>query len=88
MDMEAIINQAVLAKDWVTLAVAVVVLVVPIVLKALGKDVPVVDAVVGWVRGVLAARAKKPVVPPTSGKEGVEAVVPVVEKPKPVEDLK
>lgn len=89
MDLEAIINQSVVAKDWVTLGVAVVVLVVPIVLKALGKNVPVVDTVISWVRGVLAARAKQPVAPPPpSGKDGVEAVVPVVEKPKPVEDLK
>lgn len=88
MDIEAIINSAVVSHDWVTLAVAVVVLVVPIVLKAMGKNVPVVDAVIGWVRSVLAARAKKPTPPPAAGKEGVEAVVPVVEKPKPVEDLK
>lgn len=90
-DILEVIDAAAQSKDWLVLGIASVVLVVPIVLKALGKRVPLVDAAAEFVVGILKAR-KKPLPEPKPGEpSGIAAVVPVkdaVEKPKPAEELK
>ena len=87
-----IIDTAAQTQDWVVLAVASVALIVPIVLKALGKKVPLVDAGVNLVVGILKGMKRKapPALPPDA-KDGVAAVVPVKdvsEQPKPMDTLK
>lgn len=85
-----VLNSAAQSKDWLVLAVAAVCVIVPVVLKALGKHVPLVDAAVEFVTGILKARKPKAPPPPPAGQaEGVAAIVPVeAEKPKPIDTLK
>lgn len=80
-DLVTLINEAAVNHQWVLLGVAVVCLVVPIVLKALGKSVPIVDQAIAIVLKV-ARGFSKPKVLPAPGKEGVEAVVKVEEEKK------
>lgn len=91
-DILTIIDTAAQTQDWVILAIASVVLIVPIVLKALGKKVPLVDAGVNLVVGILKGMKRKapPALSPDA-KDGVAAVVPVKdvsEQPKPMDTLK
>lgn len=91
-DILTIIDTAAQSQDWVILAIASVVLIVPIVLKALGKKVPLVDAGVSLVVGILKGMKRKAPPPlPEGEKDGVAAVVPVKdvsEQPKPMDTLK
>lgn len=82
VDIVSLINDAVAAKNWPLLAVAVLMLVVPIVLHLIGKDVPVVTSVLTKIAEFLKARpAAKPVAPVDEPK-GVLAVVKVEEEKK------
>ncbi len=88
-DLLSIIDNAAQSQDWLILAVSSVLLVVPIVLKALGKKVPLVDGVIEFAIGVLKSRKpKEPPAPKPGEATGVNAVVPVTDPPKPVEELK
>ena len=83
--MEELINQAVASKDWVTLALGVVLLAVPLVLKALGKDVPWLDPIIAGAKKLLASKAKPEVIPPPAEgeKTGLAAVVDIHERKGP-----
>ena len=89
-DILAIIDAAAQSQDWLILAIASVLLIVPIVLKALGKKVPLVDGIVELAVSVLKSRKPKAPPPVPAGElEGVAKVVPIESaKPKPVEELK
>jgi hypothetical protein len=88
-DLLAVIDAAAQSQDWLILAIASVLLIVPIVLKALGKKIPLVDGIVELAVSVLKARKKAPPPVPAGELEGVAKVVPIEgEKPKPVEELK
>ena len=83
-DLLEIVDAAAQSQDWVILAIAAVLIIVPIVLKALGKKVPLVDAALSLAVGVLkSVKRKQP--PPPEVEGGVGAVVPVAELPKPPE---
>ncbi len=77
--MDELINQAVASKDYVMLAVAVLLLAVPAGLKLAGKNVRGLDAGIELVKKILLTRAKiVPVVPPAEGeKTGIAAVVEI-----------
>lgn len=87
-----IIDAAAQTQDWVVLVIASLVLVVPLVLKGMGKKVPLVDAAVALVTGVLKGMKRKAPPPlPEGEKDGVAGVVPVKdvsEQPKPMDTLK
>lgn len=83
MDLQSIINEAAQNRDWLMLAAASLALVVPVVLKALGKSVPVVDQLLGLLLKVVSAFRKPPQAPPpVDGKEGIAAVVPIKDEKK------
>jgi hypothetical protein len=83
--MEELINQAVANKDWLAVGLASVLLIVPVVLKALGKDVPWLDPVLAGLKKLLTAKVKAEVVPPPAEgeKTGIAAVVPIKPEEKP-----
>ena len=56
----ALINDAVSNQQWILLALAIVLLIVPIVLRALGKQIPIVDQLVPVITGFLKGLLKKP----------------------------
>lgn len=82
MDLQALINEAAQNKDWIILIAASIALFVPIVLKAFGKSIPVVDQALDLAIKALLSFRKKPEAPPAKGKEGIEAVLPVEKKDK------
>lgn len=79
IDVVALINEAVAAKNWPLLAVAVAMIVVPVVLHLIGKDVPIVSSVLTKIAQFLKARptAPKPSEPPAEAPKGVESVVTI-----------
>lgn len=84
MDLNQIINDAAQGHDWLVLAIAAVLLIVPVVMKALGKKVPIVDTILDLGLKVLPLLKKKPVEPPAdpSQPQGIAKVVEVVKDPK------
>ncbi len=84
VDVVAMINEAVAAKNWPLLVVAVLMILVPIVLHLVGKDVPVVSVVLMKIAEFL--KARKPVVEepvkPEDAPKGLGSVVKVEEAPK------
>lgn len=81
-----LINDSVMNHQWVILAIASVLLIVPLVLKALGKSVPIVDQIITIVASILRSFAKKPAPPPAQlpeNQEGVAKVVPIREDKGP-----
>ena len=87
----ALLNDAAAQKDWVVLAILGAAVIVPVVLKALGKHVPLVDTVIEWVVAILKARKKALPPTPEGEVEGVAKVLPikdVSEQPKPMDELK
>jgi hypothetical protein len=81
MDLNSIVSLALDHKDYILLAVALVAMVVPVVLKALGKDVPIIDslleAVVGLVEKLRASKNAAPPPADPSKPDGIAAVVPI-----------
>jgi hypothetical protein len=77
--VEELINQAVAQKDWIMLGAASLLLVVPVVLKALGKNVPMLDFAIDLGRKLLLSRAK--IVPvekkPEDEPKGIAAIVDI-----------
>lgn len=85
-DVLILINDAAASGNWLVLALAVVLLAVPIVLKALKKPVPIVDQLVPVLVGLLKRLKKDP--PPEQkpeAQEGIAAVVPIESARKPEE---
>jgi hypothetical protein len=83
MDLQSIINEAAQSRDWLMLAAASLALIVPVVLKALGKSVPIVDQLLGLLLKVVSAFRKPPQAPPPAdGKAGIAAVVPIKDEKK------
>lgn len=84
MDLTQIINDAAQGHDWLVLAIACVLLIVPVVMKALGKKVPIVDTILDLGLKVLPLLKKKPVEPPAdpSQPRGIAKVIEVVKDPK------
>ena len=80
--MEELINAAVANKDWVTLVLGIVLLAVPLVLKALGKEVPWLDPIIAGAKKLLAAKVKPVNIPPPAEgeKTGIAAVVDIREE--------
>lgn len=58
MDAIEILNQAAQHKDYLLLAVSAVAVIVPVVLKVLGKQVPIVDQAIELVLKVVVALRK------------------------------
>ena len=87
----SVINDAVAARNWPLLAVAILVLVVPMVLVALGKNFPVVSQIAdGLLAVAVKLFAKKPATTQAAVNEvakGVAAVA-VVEEGSPEEKTK
>lgn len=81
VDFVTLINEAVAARNWPLLVVAILMLVVPIVLHLLGKDVPVVSSVLAKIAEFLKARPAKPAAPVEEPK-GILSVVKVEEEKK------
>lgn len=82
MDLTQLLNEAAQGKDWVVLVGALLAILIPAVLKILGKQVPIVDQILDFAIKFLIAFRKKPEVPAKPDeKTGLAAVVPI-------EDLK
>lgn len=78
------LNDALAGQNWMAVAAisaVMVLMLVSIVLKALGKGVPVLDTLVSMGKGLVKVLPKKAPPPPADpAKDGVAAVVPVEEK--------
>lgn len=78
MTLEDLINEAAQSKNWPMLIAALIVILVPAVLKLLGKKVPLVDAAVDLAKKALPMLRKKEAPPPAEGeKEGLAAIIPI-----------
>jgi hypothetical protein len=76
--LEDLINEAAQSKNWPMLAAAAVILIVPVVLKALGKSVPLLDQALAWAQKALPMLKKKAPPPAPEGEpQGVAKVVPI-----------
>lgn len=86
MDLSALINEAAQNKEWVLLAVSAVALIVPIVLKAIGKQVPLLDTILDVaIKIAVSLRKPKAVEAPKDGEtkaEGVAGVVKIEDEKK------
>ena len=81
--LEDLINEAAQTKNWPMLAAAAVILIVPVVLKALGKSVPLLDQALSWAQKALPMMRKKEVPPAPEGEpQGVAKVVPIEDAKK------
>lgn len=83
------LSDAAAAHNWLVVGVVALLLIVPLVLKMLGKDLPILDAAFGWIAGFLpqlrAATDPKPKpVDPSAPVEpsGLAKVVPIKEEEK------
>lgn len=78
-ELLTIISDAAMSHSWLMLALAVVLLAVPIVLKALGKSVPIVDQLLPVLVGLLKSlkKAPPPMADPPKEEEGVSNVVKI-----------
>jgi hypothetical protein len=79
-----LVNQAAQSQQWLILAIAVVLLAVPVVLKALGKSVPILDQILAVATSLLKTFAKKTPPPPAQLPENQDGVAKVV----PIEDAR
>lgn len=68
------LNQAAQQGDWLVLTIGGVAVVASIVLKALGKSIPVVDSIIGLALKVLPSIRKQP---KPEAQPGIESVVDV-----------
>lgn len=85
-DFLNLLSDAVVSQNWplvAAIAVVFILSVVSLVLKALGKNVPLVDKVLDFAKSGLKFIPKKAPPAPAPGEpQGVAAVVPVVEEKK------
>lgn len=81
------LGQLVQSQDWLSVAVVsalILVSVAGVVLKALGKSVPILNTVVDLGKGVLKVLPKKAPPPPADpAKDGLAAVVKIEDKREP-----
>lgn len=89
MDPELLqmLQDAAINHQWLLLGVGLVCLLVPLVLKAMGKSVPVVDSLLDMVLKIAKGFKKSPVAPVNpvahaGSPEGAKAVVVVEEEKK------
>lgn len=76
--LEDLINEAAQQKNWPLLVGALVIVLVPAVLKLLGKQIPIIDSAVDLAKKALPMLRKKDVPPPAAGeKEGLAAIIPI-----------
>lgn len=71
-----VINQAAVGHQWLLLAIAGLALIVPIVLHAIGKDVPFVSAILNALVEVVKGMKKVDPVPKELPK-GIAEIVPI-----------
>lgn len=81
----SLINDAATTQNWVLLAAGVALLAVPIVLKALGKNVPGLDQVTPIAVGFL-KKLKKPAPKPEEQPENQPGLAAVIQIDKAKED--
>jgi hypothetical protein len=84
LDPVALINEAISARNWPLLVVAILLIVAPIVMHLVGKQVPLVSSILNG--AVSLFRKPKPavsLVPPPEEPKGVAGVVEVVDEKKP-----
>ena len=81
----SLINDAATTQNWVLLAAAVALLAVPIVLKALGKNVPGLDKLTPIAVGFL-QKLKKPAPKPEDLPENQPGLAAVIQIDKAKED--
>jgi hypothetical protein len=92
--MDELLNQlseAVASQNWLVVVIVGVVLalaLVSVVLKAIGKPVPLLDTLLDFAKRVIPSLPKKAPPAPVDGKQGVAAIIPVEETKKPIEELK
>lgn len=82
MDMNELVAQLVTAAaehNWVVVALVAVLIAVPIVLRLLGKEIPLVSSILDIVAKLIPMLKKKAPAPPAEG-DGLASVVPVEEK--------
>ncbi len=77
-DASQAVQDGISAHNWLLVGAGALALIVPVVLHALGKDVPVVSPLLDGLLG-LAKKAGKPAPPPP---QGVADVVPIKPDPK------
>lgn len=81
MDLQALIDYAVAHHDWLLLAAASVALIVPIVMKLLGKQIPVVDSILTGALSLVTSWRKgkddASDVAKAADQKGIAAVVPI-----------
>jgi len=81
-ELLTLINDAAANRNWIVLAIGVVLVVIPIVLKALGKHVPIIDTILP--AAVAALKKLKPSTPPARPEDmaGLSNVVELKDAPK------
>lgn len=85
-DLIALINSAAQGHQWVLLAVAGLALLVPVVLHALGKDIPVVSAVLNALVDVVKGmKIVQPAPKDPKAQPGIASVVKIEDARKPEE---
>lgn len=80
-DILSMLGDAAQVQDWLGLGLLALVVVVPVVLKALGKKIPLVDTAISAILAFV--KSRKPKAPPAlkeGEKEGLAAVVKIEEK--------
>lgn len=81
IDPIALVNEAISARNWPLLVVAVLLILTPIVLHIVGKDVPLVSSIL---RGLVSLFRKAPAEAPKAEEQpGVASVVKVEDEKKP-----
>lgn len=82
-DLLTQLSDAVAGQNWIAVAAIGLAIVIPLVLKALGKNVPFVDpilrVIVGWARGLKGPKAPAPA---PEEQKGLAAVVEIKDAEK------
>lgn len=85
-ELLTLISEAAASHSWVVLALALVLLAIPLVLKALGKSVPIVDQLLPALVGLLKGFKKKPAEPEVKPEDdGISNVVHIDKEKGPPE---
>lgn len=80
-DILSMLGDAAQVQDWLGLGLLALVVIVPVVLKALGKKIPLADTAISAILAFVKSRKPKAPPPvPAGEKEGLAAVVKIEEK--------